>query len=524
MTFRSRILFFGSVLGTLVLLGALVMVFGLFSLRQRYQFLRHVQVESKVQTLIIGKEVNFVSRLTRNIMLGSNLQKDMKALDETIERIEKAFRQLEKVAEDEKERALTSTAKDATLAFVKDGRSRMQALTDVPQEKRFLAFKDYEASVTPLAGKSRESLDVMIKRIDNDFVEASSGFDSALYRTMLLVVIISGLTLVVTLVIFLILLRLILRPIHSLTSTLHDIRSTWDLTRRLEASAKDEMGDIAREVNDFLQALYELLQTINQSSTRVASGATQLTATATEMSQTAQEIAQFSEAQRQSSEQTAAAMTEFAASIQEVSGNVQSSHARTESMLGAAGEGAKQGKATVEAMASIQETTQKMVQAVRVIQDIARQTNLLSLNAAIEAAKAGQMGRGFAVVAEEVRKLAERSQGAARQIEELIASSEEAMQKGSVTVEATERTLQAILSDIQDVVRASQQIETATQEQGRTSDEVARQVEDASRATERSAAASMELAQTVHEVNRTTQDLSAVAEELAAALSRFKTH
>ena len=146
MTFRRRILGFGCILGMLVLLCASVMVMGLMSLRQQYQLLRQVQVESKVQTLIIGKEVNFVSSLTRNIMLGSNLQIDQKSLEDTIERIEKAFQQLEKVAEDGQEKGLTAKARETTLAFVNDGRRRMLTLTDVPVEKRYLAFKEYEAT------------------------------------------------------------------------------------------------------------------------------------------------------------------------------------------------------------------------------------------------------------------------------------------------------------------------------------------------------------------------------------------
>lgn len=296
-----------------------------------------------------------------------------------------------------------------------------------------------------------------------------------------------------------------------------------DLTRAVVLRSEDELGRMGKDFNDLLQRFQELFAHLRDASTQVAEGSTELSATSSEMARASGEIAQFSEGQRQASERTAAAMAQFAASIQEVAENVRTSNERTEAMVKAAQEGARQGEATVEAMQAIRQATQQMVRAVAVIQDLARQTNLLALNAAIEAAKAGEHGAGFAVVAEEVRKLAEHSAQAAKEIGELIRQTEEAMREGVRTVEATDVTLRTIQEDIRAVASASREIGLATEEQGRTSDEVARQVEDASQATERSAAASTELAQTVEEVSRTSEHLARIAEELAASLARFKT-
>ena len=175
-------------------------------------------------------------------------------------------------------------------------------------------------------------------------------------------------------------------------------------------------------------------------------------------------------------------------------------------------------------MQAIRQATQQMVKAVQVIQDLARQTNLLALNAAIEAAKAGAHGAGFAVVAEEVRKLAEHSAGAAKQIGDLISQTEEAMREGIRTVEATDATIRTIQENIQAVAVAAREIGAATEEQGRTASEVARQVEETAQSTERSAAASTELAQTVEEVNRTAEYLARIAEDLSSSLARYKTN
>ncbi len=296
-----------------------------------------------------------------------------------------------------------------------------------------------------------------------------------------------------------------------------------DFSQRMTIHSSDELGRMAEDFNNALKRFQALFAQLQDASVKVAQGSMELSATASEVSRATDEIARFAENQRVTSERTSAAMTEFAASIQEVSGHVRNSGARTETMVQAAEEGTRQGEATVTAMQAIREATEQMVKAVQVIQDLARQTNLLALNAAIEAAKAGSHGAGFAVVAEEVRKLTEHSAGAAKQIGDLITQTEEAMQSGIRTVEATEAVILTIQENIHAVAGAARQIGSATEEQGRTSDEVARQVEESALSTERSATAATELAHTVEEVNRTAEYLAHIAEDLSASLSRFKT-
>jgi methyl-accepting chemotaxis protein len=235
----------------------------------------------------------------------------------------------------------------------------------------------------------------------------------------------------------------------------------------------------------------------------------------TEMTTTSQELARNAEQQRTSMEQMASAMTELAASIQEVSSNVDASQAQSVKAVESTQEGDNAGAAAMTAMGRVAETTGQVVEAVRVIQEIARQTNLLSLNAAIEAAKAGAQGKGFAVVAEEVRKLAERSALAAKEIAQLSEVSNEAVAQGRSTVHEAVEALASIREHIGEVTTMAKEIGDATGQQNQATSEVARQVEIGAQKASENASASLQLSSTVEQSTHSAQDLARIATRLS---------
>jgi len=267
-----------------------------------------------------------------------------------------------------------------------------------------------------------------------------------------------------------------------------------DLTVEIVNVSKDEIGDLLDNFKTMVDKLKEILTFVVSASDNIASASMQMSSTSQEMSQGTQE-------QAASAEQISSSMEEMVSNIQQNTDNAQQTEKTAIKAADDMQEGSRSVNQTVESM-------KKIAEKIGIIGEIARQTNLLALNAAVEAARAGDHGKGFAVVAAEVRKLAERSQVAAAEINELSSSSVAIADKSG-------RLLEQIVPNIQNTAKLVQEIAAASQEQNSGADQVNNAIQEFNKVIQQNAAGAEEIASS-------SEELASQAEHLKETISFFR--
>lgn len=327
------------------------------------------------------------------------------------------------------------------------------------------------------------------------------------------------------------------QPMDELRKGLVDIaRGEGDLTRRLQVKGQDEIGQTAQVFNEMMENFAQLVRQVSDTAQRVS-------AKAHDLSSSAGRVAHSSHQQDAKSNQAAAAVEQLVTSIISIAQSAEHVQHQSQESLNRAQAGNRSLTGLLTEMDVVESAVKQMAESVnefvrnteaintmtQEVKDIAEQTNLLALNAAIEAARAGEQGRGFAVVADEVRKLAEKSSRSASEIDaitEKLTSQSVAVRK-SITeglshlsssqesVHSVANILQSTNGSVQEVGEGLDTIAVATDQQRRVSGEVADNIEAI-------AAMARDNTQSVEQTAAAAEDMKELADALQQTMGRFK--
>jgi methyl-accepting chemotaxis protein len=465
--------------------------------------------------------VHVVSRVIRSITLledNTAESQEKKKMDEARQKYDEAASKLEKLVSTDEGKAILAKI---SLACEKSRDINNKIVEMAMAGKRSEATGTLMTESNPEMQKWRDNLRELgsyaHERTTMRYEEAKKSY----VRAFTLMAATGGAAVLLGLLIAFLITRSITSPVANLLRVANVVAS-GDLTSEIAVNSGDEIGKLASAFKTMVDQMRELVREIMEKSATVSASSQQLNSSAQQTSAGASE--------------NAATMTEIASTVEQVTSNVQSISKASEVTTEHANEGnrgiagitrqmqaiAGTSKEVSAVMDGLNAKTQEINQIVELITSIADQTNLLALNAAIEAARAGEQGRGFAVVAEEVRKLAEQSANATKEISGLVSAIQQESQRavdnmaeGGREVEAGTRVVQEVGQNFKNIIGAVQDLTSQIREVASATEQMSAGVQNVAASTEEQTAA-------MEEVSASSDSLSRLAEELSRLVGKFK--
>ncbi|EGT0646641.1 MULTISPECIES: methyl-accepting chemotaxis protein [Citrobacter] len=394
--------------------------------------------------------------------------------------------------------------------------TKWQALLDngvipqmqLAQQGTLTAFAEHASTVTPALsrefGASAERFNATAgERLDTTRVMVDG--KTSIIRTLIITAVVLGIALLFFTDRYLV--AMMVKPLGRIRQQFQQI-AQGDLSHPIEDFGRNCVGQLVPLLCAMQDSLREAVSTIRSGSDNIWRGATEISTGNNDLSSRTEE-------QAAALEETAASMEQLTATVKLNAENAREASQLADTATETAGKGSSLVSEVVETMDGIAASSKQIAEITSVINSIAFQTNILALNAAVEAARAGEQGRGFAVVAGEVRNLASRSAGAAKEIETLIGESSRRVDQGARLVKETGLTMEAILRGATEVTVIMKQIASASEEQNKGISQVSVAITQMDSVTQQNAAL-------VEQVSAAAVALERQTEELQRSVQQFR--
>ena len=497
-----------------------------------------------------AKQVEYAQRTRANMNIFRRYEKDLflnidnaaevqeyaKKFQDNGKRFHERMDQLEKLVDTPQDKETISTIKK----LIKEYETGFEKVYEQIKSGTLTTPQDANKAMKPYKKPAEEAQKLIVEfaqQIDKRMEETVKNAVAGSGRIQMTILIMAVIAFIIATLLAIVIIRSITGPLAVFLERTTDIaQGEGDLTKRLDASGSDEIAQVSTMFNLFIDKLHGIISHISSTSSQVASAASELNSTAEQIATGAEEVAAQAGTVATAGEEMSATSGDIAQNCQKAAEGAQRASQsasnggmvveRTVIVMGQIAQKVQETAKTVE---SLGQRSDQIGAIIGTIEDIADQTNLLALNAAIEAARAGEQGRGFAVVADEVRALAERTTRATKEIGEMIKAIQKetkgavaAMEQGVQQVETgTEeaaksgQALQDILQQVNDVAMQVHQIATAAEEQTATTSEISSnmmQITEVVQQTSRGA----------HESATAAAQLNGNAEELQRLVRQFK--